>query len=66
MEAQQRLGVGAALAVLGGLAITLGSTLGVTTLGEPWSFIAGFAVGVVTGVGVVLAVSGLIQVRHAR
>lgn len=64
MEAQQRLGVGAVLAVLGGLGMVLGSTLGVANLGEPWSFIAGFAIGVLTGVGIVLAVFGLIQARH--
>lgn len=66
VEVQQRLGAGAILAVLGGLGMTLGPTLGVSSLGEPWSFLAGFVDGVVTGIGVVLAVSGLIQVRRAR
>lgn len=54
------------MAILGGLGMALGPALGVTSLGEPWSFIAGFVDGIVTGIGVVLAVSGLIQVRRAR
>lgn len=66
MEANQRLGAGAILAVLGGLGTALGATLGVATLGEPWSFFVGFVAGVATGIGVALAVSGLLQVRHAR
>jgi len=66
METQQRLGAGAILAVLGGLGMALGPRLGATSLSEPWSFIAGFVDGIVTGIGVVLAVSGLIQIRRAR
>jgi len=54
------------LAVLGGLGMALGPRLGATSLSEPWSFIAGFVDGIVTGIGVVLAVSGLIQIRRAR
>jgi hypothetical protein len=65
VEVQQRLGAGAVLAILGGLGMALGPTLGATTLSAPWSFIAGFVDGVVTGIGVVLCVSGLIQIRHA-
>jgi hypothetical protein len=58
---QTKTGTGAVLAVLGGIGMALGPSLGATALGRPWSFIVGFMVGVATGIGVVLVISGLID-----
>jgi len=66
MDSKKKLGIGALLAILGGIGMALGPTLGVTMLGRPWSFIAGFVVGVMAGVGVALAISSLIEVRHEK
>ena len=64
MEWQRKTGVGAVLGVLGGILVVLGPMLGLTELGRPWSFLVGFVVGVATGLGAVLAVSGLLDRRR--
>jgi hypothetical protein len=45
--------------------MALGPVVGATTLGRPWSFLAGFVVGVIAGIGAALAVHGLIERRRA-
>ena len=60
MKTQQKLIIGGALATLGGLAAIFGPGLGVD---RPWSFVVGFLVGVVTGLGATLAVVGLLERR---
>jgi hypothetical protein len=64
MEARMKCGVGAVLATLGGMAAVLAPTLGVTALERPWSFLAGFVVGLVGGLGVGLALFGLIELKR--
>ncbi len=65
MDWRTKSGTGALLAILGGIGIALGPSLGATDFGQPWSFIAGFVVGILTGVGVVLAISGLLDRRRS-
>jgi len=64
MEWQRKTGVGAVLGVLGGIFVVVGPVLGLTELGRPWSFLVGFVVGVITGLGAVLTVSGLLDRRR--
>ena len=66
MDWQKKTGTGAALAILGGIGMALGSSLGATALDQPWSFLAGFVVGVIAGIGVALVISGLIDRRGSE
>jgi hypothetical protein len=56
-----KLALGSALAVLGGAAVLLSPMLGWSDLARPWSFLVGFASGLSGGLGVALAVCGLVQ-----
>ncbi len=66
MESSTKMSVGAVLAVFGGIGMALGPTVGATELGRPWSFVAGFTVGIAAGIGVVLTISGLLDFRAGR
>jgi len=55
----QKLGLGAVLGIVGALGITLGPTLGLADLGRPWTFLVGFAFGLLAGIGAVLSIAGL-------
>jgi len=55
----QKLGLGAILGVIGALGIILGPLLGLAELGRPWTFLVGFAFGLMAGTGVVLSLAGL-------
>jgi hypothetical protein len=61
---ESKLGLGAVLAVVGGLGVVLGATVGATELPTPWSFVVGFVVGIVAGLGVALALVGLVERRR--
>lgn len=61
---KRKLGIGACLACLGVLGIVLGSTLGLTELGRPWSFLLGFTFGVMAGAGTTLTIAGLAGLRR--
>jgi len=63
VKTKHKIGFGAALAVFGGIGIILGPLLGFTHLGKPWSFITGFAVGVICAAGVVLSIFALLENR---
>jgi hypothetical protein len=65
MTSRTKLSFGGLLSVLGGLGMALGPILGASTLPRPWSFLVGFVVGIITGLGVSLALAGLME-RHAR
>ncbi len=65
-EPRTKLAVGSVLAILGGIGMAIGPFLGASDLGRPTSFLVGFMVGVVAGVGVALAVSGLLEQRSLR
>ena len=60
----RKLGIGACLCGIGALGIILGPALGVTDLGRPWSFLAGFTTGVIAGLGAALSVAGLAGMRQ--
>jgi len=64
MHWRTKTGTGAVLGILGGVGMAVGPTLGAAELGRPWSFVGGFVVGLVAGIGVVLAVSGLVDRRR--
>lgn len=59
----RKLGIGACLSAIGALGIVLGPALGLTDLGRPWSFLVGFATGVIAGLGAALSVAGLAGMR---
>jgi hypothetical protein len=65
-EPRTKLAVGSVLAILGGIGMAIGPFLGATELGRPMSFLIGFMVGVVSGVGVAIAVAGLLEQRSQR
>jgi len=60
----RKLGIGACLCAIGALGIVLGPALGLTDLGRPWSFLVGFATGVIAGLGTALSVAGLAGMRQ--
>jgi len=64
MSTQTKLALGAVLSTLGALAIVLSLLLGWSEVPNPWDFLLGFSVGVVTGLGATLAVAGLIERRR--
>ena len=57
----RKLALGSVLAVAGGTVITLSLLLGWGELARPWSFLIGFAGGLTGGLGVALAVCGLVH-----
>ncbi len=59
-----QLAVGTVLTTFGALGMALGVILGVGSLGRPWAFVAGFLVGIATGLGCVLVVDGLATLRR--
>lgn len=65
LSTQVKLGLGSALATLGALGIVLVPALGGSALPRPWSFLIGFLIGLITGLGGALALVGLIERRRA-
>ena len=63
MKSEKKLGVGSLFSVVGAAGIILGPILGFSDLARPWSFVLGFVFGVLSGVGVALAISGLLERR---
>lgn len=61
MSTQTKLALGAVLATVGALGMVLSLLLGWSAEPRPWGFLLAFLVGVLVGVGVTLAVSGLIE-----
>ncbi|NLD43167.1 MAG: hypothetical protein GX657_06710 [Chloroflexi bacterium] len=66
MRTQARIAVGAVLSVAGALGAYLSLTLGWGEAPRPWSFLLGFAVGVLCGLGATLAVAGLLERRRRQ
>lgn len=60
MNIKQKMIFGAVLSICGGISMALGPAFGFSNLGVPWSFITGFTFGVISGLGSVLAISGLV------
>ena len=61
---KSKLGIGACLCAIGALGTILGPTLGLAELGRPWSFLVGFAFGLMAGTGTVLSLAGLSEWRR--
>ena len=66
MDTRTKLATGSVLATMGGLGIIFGHLLGFASLESPWSFVIGFFVGLLAGVGTGLALVGLVEMRQAR
>jgi hypothetical protein len=64
MSTQTKIALGAVLSTLGALGIVLSLLLGWTEAARPWSFVLGFVVGVIAGLGATLAITGLIERRR--
>lgn len=63
MDYRQKLGLGSVLSTVGALGIVLNALLGWSQVGAPWSFLLGFVFGVMSGAGVALVISGLVDRR---
>ena len=66
MSTQTKITLGAVLSIFGALGIVLSLLLEWTTAPTPWDFLLGFFVGVITGLGVTLALAGLIERRRSN
>ena len=66
MTSQSKLGWGSVMALIGVAGIILGPAIGLASLDRPWSFIVGFVVGIIGGLGVALSVAGLIEKRRGE
>lgn len=64
MNTQTKLALGAVLATIGALGITLSVLLGWPEAAGPGASLLGFVTGVVTGLGATLSVAGLIERRR--
>jgi branched-subunit amino acid permease len=64
MSSTKKRTIGIIFAILGGAGIIFGPLLGFTELARPWSFLLGFIFGVMTGIGVALALFGLYEMRR--
>jgi hypothetical protein len=63
MRPEKKIAIGAICATIGGAGIILGPLIGLAELAGPWSFVLGFAFGVLCGIGVALSLSGLLEKR---
>lgn len=61
MRIKNKLAFGSVLASFGAISLILNSTLRLTQMGRPWSFIIGFITGLICGLGATLTISGLIE-----
>ncbi len=66
LSTQTKLALGSVLSTFGALAIVLSLLLDWTAAPRPWGFLIGFVVGMLTGLGATLALSGLIERRRGN
>jgi hypothetical protein len=64
MSTQIKITLGSVLSTFGALGIVLSLLLDWPAVPSPWDFLLGFVVGVITGLGVTLAIAGLIERRN--
>jgi hypothetical protein len=60
----RKLSIGASLAVLGAIGMSLAPAMGATELPAPWSFLAGLLVGLSASAGAGLTLTGLVERRY--
>jgi hypothetical protein len=65
ISTRTRLGIGSALSAIGALGIVLSLLLEWSEAPRPWGFLLGFVLGLLAGLGVTLALSGLIELRRS-
>jgi hypothetical protein len=58
MSSKIKLGIGSALSTFGAIGIVLSLILEWTAVTQPWGFLLGFALGVASGLGATLAITG--------
>ena len=63
MSTQTKMSWGAVLGIIGALGMVLSLLLEWPAAPRPWGFLLAFLVGVLAGVGVTLALTGLIERR---
>jgi hypothetical protein len=63
--ARTRMAAGSALASVSAAGIVLTAILGWSGAPRPWGFLLGFVLGLCAGLGVTLAVAGMIEYRRA-
>ena len=66
MSTQTKMTLGSVMAVVGALGMVLSLLLEWPAAPRPWGFLLAFVVGVLAGLGVTLAVSGLIERRRGN
>lgn len=66
MDARQKTAIGAVLDTLAGVGIALSIVFGWTSIDRPWGFLLGFLLGLASGLGTVLVISGLLGMRKGR
>lgn len=66
MSTQFKLGIGSVLSTFGALGIVLSILLEWTAAPRPWGFLLGLGLGVATGLGAALSISGLIDYRRGN
>ena len=64
MEATKKMSIGAFLGAIGGLGILIIFLLGPTDLGRILDFLIEFSLGILTGLGAILSIGGLLEKRH--
>ena len=65
MDARTKMGVGAVLAILGGVSIVVVIGLGLASPERSWwDFVVGIFIGITCGIGVALALAGLFETRR--
>jgi hypothetical protein len=66
MKSQQKIVLGTSLAALAGAFMAAAPVLGWSSLSRSGIFISGLLIGMLAGLGVVLAIQGLITNRRAK
>ena len=66
MNTQIKIALGSVLSTFGVLSIVLSLLMGWSEAPRSWGFLLGFGTGVITGLGVTLAIAGFIEYRHGN